>query len=262
MDYQSSKGEIEMSEKAMTKKQMVITRRTAIMSSHEFQEWYAARRGIRPIPSDPYRAYMIDLSLRARLLPKQYWRTRTPWSDYPPIDYPRGMPIPKPRTLSRKELKRLEKIPKLARPRERTAVEKEIERTAEEMYEKYHVPHVPIYFVPERGHAISYYHAGQIYAPSYIRLGTRGAEKGKAEKAQVLAALKHEIGHHVHFAFRGLPETLGITTPFPSAHISEREKIAWKIAKPHLTDYRQIQMWQKRWALGTYLGTSGKRIEG
>ena len=71
----------------MTKRQRTAAaRRAAIMSTVEFQEWWRARIHLHPIPSDPFRAFMIDRGLMARHLDKETWKPRTNRSDLVPVD--------------------------------------------------------------------------------------------------------------------------------------------------------------------------------
>lgn len=67
-------------------------RKVRILKSKRFKEWWRARRTQSPAPRDPYRAFMIDLSLRASLQRKEVWKHRTNWSDHARVDFPLKLP--------------------------------------------------------------------------------------------------------------------------------------------------------------------------
>lgn len=245
-------------------------KRKAIMTSRAFREWWSARQHIHPIPSDPYRAFMIDIGLTAKVLPKELWRSRTPISDFPDIDYPKFAPAPKTRMLGRKALARMRKagIPRAARPEPKTPFVIKLEEELGKLSEKYHLPSVRLRPEATMGSvgAGSYYGMREIIgATPFIRVGTRGVEKDKGVQAQVAASLLHEFGHH---AFQH-----GIA-PLAEATFQERgrgkiewtprrkeEKQAWAVGLPHLKDLTDIAgvrigKFRGRMMLGTYLGTS------
>lgn len=239
-------------------------RKDRILKSQKFHEWWSARQNISPIPANPYRAFMIDLSLFAKVHRKDVWRHRTNWTDYPPIDLPTGVPSFKRRLPSRRaERRRFRRIPKAARPIKKTPFMKEIEKEAEELYEKFHIPHVPIRFVPSRGilgrgGVTHYAHGYPLFGvPSHIQLGIRGEEEARV---QIVTGLKHEVGHAVHYAYRGEPPkpSLGIITPWGRAFEAEKERTAWRIVDPTLKKKRPLSKWMKKYALGSHLGTIRK----
>ena len=51
-------------------------RRHQILESQQFHQWWENRRTMQPTPSNPYQAFMIDRSLKA----KNY--DEKSWSDY------------------------------------------------------------------------------------------------------------------------------------------------------------------------------------
>jgi len=240
----------------MTKRQReAYQRRQKIIRSPAFQAWWSARRGLRPIPSDPFRAFMIDVGLLAKPLRKEYWQYRTNRSDYPPVDLPRGVPRGKRRLPSRKEeRRRYKRVPKMAKPIVETPRIKELKRRGEAFLEKYHLPAVEWAFVPERGEGISSVIHASLFGgrQAIVTVGTAGG------LYPAVAALKHELGHHGHYAYQGLPEqkAFGVLKGYPQAGRVEREKTAWKIAELDLQKGIPIQKWTKKYYLGTYLGTS------
>lgn len=241
-----------MAKQDLTKRQREAdARRRQVMSSYAFQEWWSARRHIHPVPSDPFRAFMIDIGLTAKIHRKEIWRGRTHRADYPPIDLPRGVPAPKRRLPSRKEERRFKRVPSFAMPYgEKTELEKGLEVLAEQMSEKYHVAKPHIHFERGEGTLGSAYFAGEIgLMPPFIKIGVKGKSK-----PQISATFEHEFGHHVH-AKIGLPlQALGVSTEFRAAPRIEREKKAWLFADPFMQQRRQEQKWLKQYALGTYTG--------
>lgn len=236
-------------------------RREKIMGSKPFKEWWAARQHIHPMPSDPFRAFMIDVGLHAKIHTKEIWRGRTPRADFPSIDLPSGIPAPKRRIPSRKEERRFKLIPRAAEPYgEPTEFEKGLQRQVDKMSEHYHVAAPRLVF--ERGEGIlssSYYHGAFGDIMPFIKLGVKG---GKRSEAQALGALGHEFGHHVH-AKRGLPDiSSGLTVEFKRAGRVEKERTAWQLADPFMSKDRRIQKYLKKYAFGTYLGTSPREGQG
>jgi hypothetical protein len=230
-------------------------KRRQVLSSYAFQEWWSARKHIHPIPSDPYRAFMIDIGLVAKIHRKEIWRGRVPRADYPPVDLPRFIPAPKRRLPSRKEERRLKRIPQAAMPYpEKLQIEKELETMAEQMSETFHIPKPQIFAERGEGALGSAYFEGELgLIPPFIKVGIKGHKEGG--KPQIFGAFEHEFGHHAH-AKIGLPEgVFGLSTEFRMASRAERERKAWKLADPFMKQRRQEQKWFKKYALGTYLGT-------
>lgn len=253
----------------MSKRQReAYERRRQIVTSKPFREWWTARRNIRPIPSDPFRAFMIDLGLFATPLRKQYWRHRTNRSDYPPIDLPRGAPRERRRLPSRKEeRRRYRRIPKFAKPVKLTPKMKEIKKRGEAMLERFHLPAVSWRFVPEKGEGISSIVHQSLFGgrKAIVQVGTKGGFY------PALGATRHELGHHGHYIYEGLPEQkiMGIeeAKPYFRASEIEREKIAWKIGELDLLKAKEpmvgvrIQKWTKAYYLGTYTGKTKSVME-
>lgn len=230
-------------------------KRRQVLSSYAFQEWWSARRHIHPIPSDPYRAFMIDIALVAKIHRKEIWRGRVPRADYPPIDLPSFIPAPKRRLPSRKEERRFKKVPMVAMPYgEKLQIEKELDTLAEQMSETLHVPKPKIFAERGEGALGSGYYAGELgFLPPFIKIGIKGHKEGG--KPQIFGAFEHEFGHHAH-AKIGVPSLVsGVSTEYRVASTIEKEREAWKFADPFMKQRRQEQKWLKKHALGSYLGT-------
>lgn len=244
---------MKMAKQDLTKRMKEATeKRRQVLRSYAFQEWWSARKHIHPIPSDPYRAFMIDIALVAKIHRKEVWRGRVPRADYPTIDLPSFIPAPKRRLPSRKEERHLKRMPKAAMPYgEKTELEKGLESLAEQMSERYHVPKPQILFERGEGAMGSAYFRGEIgLLPPMIKAGVKGISK-----PQIFGAFEHEFGHHVH-ARVGLPPSVsGIGTGYRLAPTIEKERKAWEFADPFMKQRRQEQKWFKKYALGTYLGT-------
>jgi len=218
----------------MSKRQRTaLAKRQAILSSPAFKEWWRWRRHIHPLPSDPYRAFMIDLGLFAQVHRKDVWKFRTNWTDYPPVDLPRGAPRRRKRLPPRKEERRRYRgVPKAAKPIPMTPIEKELTKYVREMEEAYHLPATKIIFEkrPKKMPEASYIPA--LFGKPMI-LMHRVRPEGKA---QSISTILHEAGHHAHRAYygharvRGIPELSTIITASPRERV-KGEKIAWGIAR-------------------------------
>lgn len=226
------------------------TRRRQVLESGAFQEWWSARQNIHPIPSDPFRAFMIDIGLVATVHSRLIWQGRTNRADYPPVDLPSHVPSHKRRMPSRKQEARFKRMPMAAQPYlETSPLEKELETLAESMAERYHVPKPRIRFERREGALTSSYWAGQFggFEP-FIKIGVKGRSQ-----PQIFGAFEHEFGHHAH-AKKGLSGTSGVSEAFRSATRIEMEEMAWTLADPFMKQRRQEQKWLKQFALGTYTG--------
>lgn len=249
------------------RRQEAEARRRKVMSSVAFQTWWAARQNIHPVPADPYRAFMIDISLHARVHRREIWEHRTPRADYPSVDLPSWLPAPKRRLPSRKEERRFKVIPRAAEPFQVTPFEVGLKQIGEKMAEKYHVPMPRIFFERREGAIESaYFHGLAGIMEPFIKIGTKGQERMKSKGqeietsgigSQIFGIFEHEFGHHAHARF-GLEPSMAaagkISLEFASATKIEREKKAWELADPFMVQRRPIQKWVKRYGLGTYLG--------
>ena len=260
--------------KKLNRQQRAAAKRQMILQSEAFQEWYEARMSYYPTPRDPYRAFMIDLSLYARVHHKQVWQHRTNRMDYPPIDLPKGVPSKKRRLPPRKHIKRFKRVPKPAKPLVETPFEKELRKELGIFTEGYHLPDVRLRFEPRQ--------TGAFYRPSLPfssektiivipRSVTKGKKKIKGAGEQPFSTQLHEGGHHAHASYGGFYDVKGlrskelsplITTPYKLGGTTKqrvpKERIAWAIAKKHAkkrpAGWTPRMAWHKRFAYGTYLG--------
>lgn len=251
----------------ISKTEQAAAKRAAIIASPAFQTWWSARQNISPIPSDPYRAFMIDIGLYARPMRKEIWQHRTNRMDYPRVDLPKGLPRRKRRLPSRKELKRFKRVPKAAQPMTLTAFEKQLVGEVEKFEEKYHLPRAKIRFEPRARASFlpAVFGTPMILMPKeFVKMG----EKGGGAAQQVAAVIFHEEGHHTHAAYGGIGKIavkpIGLETEITSPYVLggtikeriKKERIAWRIAKKAKKPWTPIMAWTKKKAFGTYLGTT------
>lgn len=269
-----------MTWKGITKRQMAAyARKRAILSSHAFQTWWQWRQHIHPHPSDPYRAYMIDIGLYARVHHKEIWQRRVNRMDMPDIDLPLHAPAIKRRMPSRKTMARYKPVPMAAQPYGGLPAApwmEEYQKELEKGLEAYHLPKADIIFERRSGAA---YRPALFGTPKILM----PYEYAKSLREQPRSSFRHEFGHHVHSAFGGsgristqAPPEIGALisgAPFSGVRgygvgkdVLAEEKITHDIAK-HFSKsvlkkpYTKTQSWRARWAYGTYLGSvKGKGI--
>ena len=262
-----------MSEQKMTKRQQAAyTKKMAILRSKAFQDWWKARQTFYPIPSEPYRAFMIDKGLYAKPMRKEIWQYRTNRMDYPSIDFPLGTPRKRKRLPSRKEIRRFKRIPKAAKPVALTPFEKKLVGEVEKFEEKFHLPRAKIKFEPRAAASFlpSLFGKPMILMPkAFVKMG----EVGGGAEQQVAAVIFHEAGHHAHAAYGGIgkiePRPVGLEAEITSPYVIggtrkekiKKERIAWKIAKKAKLPWKPVMAWSKKYFLGTYLGTSPFGVE-
>jgi len=255
--------------KAMSRQQRAVARKKMITESMAFQMWWNARSTLRPIPSDPYRAFMIDIALYAKPHHQEVWKHRTNRLDYPPVDFPKGFPRKRRRLPPRKDIKRFKKIPKAAQKRKLTPAEKSVVQEVEQFNLKYHLPETRVVFQEKVSGGAQYVHSVFGGIPAMILLPSpliAGMEKGKGWKQQAEGTIFHELGHHAHVAYGySIPTTSPLSKAIPKAYYSvsrkEKEKIAWGVARRHIerekeTGWTPVMGWSKKTFLGTYLGTT------
>jgi len=244
-------------------------KRELIMSSKAYKDWWAARRRMGSVPLDPYRAFMIDLSLRARRERKADWKKQPNRMDYQTIDYPvphGGRPtVPsrtprkskgkKGKTRRRTRRRKPEFIPK--KPKQ-SPIQREFTKIAERFSKKYNVP-VPRVFVGDVPHSKSYYKTGVGFYSAGIgkRQAFRSSEpmvfvgyKGKKSKVESEAALLHELGHHVDL-WQKMEQTGSLSREVVGSQL-EKEIRATRLAKPLFTKPKK-QAWLLRHYLSTYM---------
>ncbi|MHA1408485.1 MAG: hypothetical protein ACTSSG_14055 [Candidatus Heimdallarchaeaceae archaeon] len=232
-----------------------------ILNSEAFKTWWSARKSMGNVPKDPYRAFMIDLSLMAKLKDKKKWKPMPNRSDLLLVDFPRSpkyIPAKKPKIPSRKsKSKSKKKLPIKSIKVKPSEIRKLLLSKAEEMAQKYHVPIPRIIISKPLLH--SHYKSSYLRSSRYpakeptIVIGAKGIPLTEGGKAQILAVFTHEFGHHVH-AYSEYYKTGKISLDYiQKARRIEAERTAWKIADPFLQDKRALQKWFKRFAMETYL---------
>lgn len=234
-------------------------KRRAVMESEEFQIWLQERYNSPPMPADPYRAFMIDKSLTANLKDRDKWAPRTNRSDWLPVDYPpiTDQPAPLPSEPAPKN-KEAEKSKKALRARGKIIAK------------GMNVPETKLTFtVSGSRRARSFYRSG--YAKNRLT-----GEIVKVNEPEIVigiprtgkistlsyATLAHEYGHHKEKTDLENSEGMGAV----GKHYAElqtnhkariaNERKAWEHAKPFMKDHPGGQNWWKKYALGTYIGTT------
>lgn len=181
-------------------------KRREVMASKEFQTWFAARMTTPPVPSDPYRAFMIDRSLNAKLASKTQWqgkpnRLDNPFVDFPAGHFPAGTPIYAPAQKPKRRKGEKYKSPELPKdPIERMRV-----LNIERMTTRHGVATPSIFKVS--GITESYARAGigryvGVKDSPLVRVGVGevhiGKTKGTRSTVQAVAVDFHEAGHVIH----------------------------------------------------------------
>ncbi len=234
-------------------------KRRAVMESPEFQAWMAERWHTDPVPKDPYVAFMIDKSLKAKLKTRPDWARKVNAADWQPVDYP---PITK------------EAPPDIAVPPPKTAEaeksKRELRAWSKHLAHEMNVSEPVLHFTTSRGRrARSYYRSGfavnrntgelvKVAEPEIV-IGIPSSGELSAEQYGVLA---HEMGHHkqvydikMQKGDHAVVEHYNLLRR-DRAFLIEGEREAWRNADPYLKGKRRPpQKWLKKWALGTYLGT-------
>lgn len=234
-------------------------KRREIMESEAFQIWLNERYNTQPMPSNPYQAYMIDKSLKAKLKDKPEWAARTNVADWHPVDYPPVTKKPAPDIT--------QPAPKTLRAQE---TKKKLRDHHKFLAKKMGVSEPGLRFTTSQtGRARSFYRSGyaisratgQIHkvAEPEIVLGIPKSGELHTEQFSVLA---HEMGHHKTVKDK---EKVGgqdaVLTHYSeiqrsSAAKVENEREAWREADPYMSKERPVQKWIKKYALGSYLGTT------
>lgn len=247
-------------------------RKARILRSHAFATWWEARQTEDPVPSNPYQAYMIDVSLHAKVHPHHTWQVQPNRRDLIDVDLPRGeangvptyAPAYKPRTR-REAPEKSPELPKRGPARELTL-------RAEQMAIRHGIPAPTVVVGHGEGPLRSYTKTGAyrmgggalgFTGIQSVHIGTSG-KSGKDRKPtfQEIGALYHEVGHDVHAAARfgkGSPLPAGIA-PFKGTPRSySDEQAATKLARaeikrtlPSKGGGQAIANWTLAYGLHTY----------
>lgn len=205
-----------------TRQEAAARRRDAVMNSPEFRDWWGQRRHVDPVPSSPYQAYMIDLSLSAKLEDRSKWERGPNRNDQLKIDFPFAgapnygrprrpyQPDNAPAHKPRDRTEQPERSPEL--PRE--GLSRELQLAADAMAVRYGIP-APQVEIKSGGANRSYARVGVGgWGDKLIRAGGgvvtifahEAGKKGRKAKPIELGTLYHEVGHVVHAQASVLPE--------------------------------------------------------
>lgn len=263
----------------LTVREARVRRRAMVLSSEAYREWWAVRQDTNPRPTDPYRAFMIDGSLRARQASKDKWGMLPNRLDHGFIDshgseeFPIFAPAPKTREVQGR------KHPEIKRDvRKPSPIQKEVLQMYGQASQNYGIDMPDVNF---NRHEVDSPLANAGMSPAWdptrkrikharIELPTKGS------RGAVVAIAAHELGHYIHGGAN--PEVLakqGVTHVYRPK--SERmggaeetfkvEQAATKIGKslpvfrrmPKLEQARGA--WQLRYALETYRKTASARSD-
>lgn len=236
------------------------------MSSHAFRDWWANRSQEEPVPSNPYQAYMIDLSLSAKIENRHKWENAPNESDQIQIDFPfAGAPNYAPAHKPPQRYEPTEKSPEMPK----SGLSRELQIAADEMAIKYGIP-APIVNTFSGGINRSYarvgvgrFHGQLIKAGGgVVNIGMRNVGERKTLTPVEYGTLYHEVGHVIHAQTSVLPEgqrPKNMTNLFSAsplnysdehfATVFAREQIKRKLKTK---GEQPIAMWDLRYALHTY----------
>jgi len=211
-----------------------------IMDSAAFLYWWDERRKIHPIPKDPFRAFMIDIGIPARLKDPEEWKRRVNRSDYILIDHPsvrtkihQLKQMAKQKKQKQKETLQIEKIKQM------------LIKSAVEFTKQHGVP-MPQFlrFDISKGWTRSFfkgtYHGEKLIAS--VNVGIKGKNP-----LLMKSAMLHELGHYIDYLKR--PPRV-IVAPSRSVLKMSREREAWKYARKFLT--HPVQTWSMAMSLKGY----------
>lgn len=270
-----------------TKKGIARFRKNAIMRSYSYQTWYQWRMQNPNPPKNPFQAYMIDYSLKAKLKGKEHWKRQVnradiESSDYPPegswrrqrADRPHRRPtyaprpqeptisIPKPETV----------FGPSGLPEEEVA-RKEYEKMAGILSQKYNLPMPKIIVVPTRG-SIGGHMRWRLSGPrgGYGVSASEGqipeievGSKGFLQRPDVFRGLfLHEFGHLAHYG--SLLQTQGYVDVDIAIGKDRETKVMRELSanllkkqffKDLSAPHTARAKWGERFAIGTYLKQYG-----
>lgn len=236
----------------MTATKAEKARKAAILHSTKYHAWLAARQAQGNFPSDPYRAFMIDLSLAAKIESRAKWipepnESDLTYVDYPLVSGPLGGDHKKHGRPSKRELE-LEAEHYKSAEMPQTPKHKKLAAMGEKLFEKHGVP-APIWdFRSNEGILGSYARVGVgVAGKEYFKTGRAqtvhvGTKEGKDKPtyAQV-AATAHEAGHIIHaqmslkgkigdLKIEGISPYTGDRSSAGKGTIAD-EEAAWKIGR-------------------------------
>lgn len=240
-----------------------IARKKKVLASGDYKEWWANRSQHDPVPSDPYRAFMIDLSLSAKVTNRPEWENKPNRSDVLDVDYPdpSGRTGPPRRRRGRSAYRHDAIEGKLP-------FEAQVEALQIQQLETKHGLKKRVIFSPSKeGPLRSAALVGvgkDLFSGALVLRGTPEVFLGVAgkSKAQRRAANLHEMGHVMHGQlshgskadFEKLKK-LGVSKKFGQDRYFD-EQAAWKLANPAMRllpkGQRAEAFWLQGYALMTY----------
>lgn len=279
--------------KKLTARQKELANRKAILESEEYDKWYEARRHIQPSPTNPYQAFMIDRSLRAKPYDESSWEDYVNRSDFEPIDNPQGVPIDYPE--DGKPIHRKHRNPtfvpasKIRPQHENEPLFQELKGIKEDFNKTYGTDDVEL-IIEKRSGGSAYSRPqrpgekGKVFVPDYLYEEIKRDPKAYKKKQFVVANV-HEFSHGAHLG-RGVGQYINPFDDNPGTdivpHTEElkqiykktegaptrkirRERMAHAVTK----DYYEKKGWKLKgsakllddWALGTYEGTTPKSMQ-
>jgi len=262
------------------------------LRSSAFLVWWANRKKINPVPSDPYRAFRIDRSLKAKLHSTEVWKKKTNRSDSPLVDYPIGSRGKRPKIISRKQQHRKpskKSIKKLTKQEKRKILygssdpfasdrdaqhkkkqvahaRKVLVQEGEKMAQHYGVPTTPLHFSSRDPNQFARIRGdrrvGVIKASIHLR-------SGKLTASQKLTML-HEQGHVIHArqSYDKSNQILQSNKRFDTltglhgqGGQYQKEKIAYNLAEPFIKKLPKGQQAVARWTKRRNLATYQKKMK-
>ena len=230
------------------------------MASSDYKFWWHKRQHEEPIPSNPYRAFMIDKGINAKSDDQRKWNKEPNRHDIDVDSSDVRRKQTKRPTSKRRHTKPVESKPLSYTPKHEAKHQKgqmsrkEVIRIAEEFTKEKGIPmpkkvivssdrgpligQMGTAWARKRGVHESY--ATPYAESSFLKVGTKGG------RAQVKAVLYHELGHWAD------AHKSGTQGKFKVGGKWRRETAAWKEADSKLQDSRPVQKWTKRFALGSY----------
>lgn len=225
-----------------------MTKKQDVMSSFSFKKWWSRRRLEDPVPANPYRAFMIDKSLRARANENKWKSQPNRFDIY--VDRPTVFKQTKRKAVGAR--KRVSKAPKAPKG---SITRKEIVEMTREYTRKHHLPMPKITVKASRGRSRH---------TSFMRVHWRRIDtgeaiphkaemtivKGKGSKAALKGVIYHELGH-MRDAYKGKTYHTFVSKPR-----LQRERQATKYARQEMKETkmkgRAVASWRLRYAFGTY----------
>ncbi len=240
-------------------------RKKRVLNSHAFETWEAARSSEEPVPTNMYQAYMIDLSLHAKVNTRSKWENEPNRNDLIDIDFPSGgVPTWAP---ARKPPRRREapyKSPEIPK----SGISRDVFLAVERMTLRHGVPTPNVVPIHNEGVNRSYANTGIIhiggrlagYGKPSAHIGVAGSG-GKTRVVHISTAL-HEAGHIIHAqnllgVGAKLPEGIAKFTGSPKNYADEQA--ATRLARAEMRKTLPtkggalgVGMWDLAYGLHTY----------